>query len=936
MPIPLRLLMIEDSESDARLLLRHLAKAGYEPRAKRVETAAELHQALREESWDLVVADYNLPNFDAPGALRIFKEIGPEDVPFFIVSGSIGEEIAVDLMRAGAADYVLKSNLTRFVAAVDRELREAELRRAKKRSEAARSWAETRYRLIFDHASDAIFIHGLDGRFLDANQVACERLGWSREELLAMTVADLDSPDFAARIPERMALLQREGSAVFESAHRRKDGTVVPVEVNASAIAYGDTPAIISVARDITERKAMEAAMRQAKEAAEEANRAKSDFLANMSHEIRTPLNAIVGLARLLQKSDLEPLQRDYLGKLLLSAHSLLGIINDILDISKIEAGKLKLERTEFDLRRVLRNVASVVSAPAEEKGLELLLDVEPAVPQLLLGDPLRLEQVLLNLAHNAVKFTDTGEVLLSAALDHREGDLLRLRFQVVDTGIGITSAEQAKIFQAFSQADSSTSRKYGGTGLGLAISRRLIAMMNGTLSVESAPASGSTFAFTAEFAAGPAAAAGPPPAPEALRGRTALVVDDHPMSRLILANQLKNLGLDPTAVASGHEALATLGHAPYELLLLNLRHPEMDGIETASRIRLLPALQEKPPAIFILAATSQQAAIHRQAEILKLQGILPKPLCEKTLREALLATFAPGEAAIPPAATAAQPPPTHEPPPQAGTRLLLVEDNEINQLVGREILKHLGYSVEVASSGREAIEKLIAAGPDGFAAVLMDVQMPGLDGYQTTAIIRHELGLQTLPVIAVTAHAFEAEKRKCLEAGMNAHIAKPIDPYQLHATLDHWLKLPAAMPAPSPEPPQPPSPPAAAAESAPPRPPALDLDDARNRFSDDLALHAELLRQFLQENEGTPASIRQLVAAGRQEEAAHLAHTLKGVAGNLSATGVYQAADILYQALRAGNPPALAATVDNLDAEWERFQDVANRHLAAAGGVPC
>jgi signal transduction histidine kinase/CheY-like chemotaxis protein len=647
----------------------------------------------------------------------------------------------------------------------------------------------------------------------------------------------------------------------------------------------------------------------EARSEAEDATRAKSEFLANMSHEIRTPMNAIMGMAHLAMKTDLTAKQYDYLKKVDISARSLLGIINDILDFSKIEAGKMDMESVDFQLEETLDNISTLVGIKTQEKGLELLFKTDPAVPRTLIGDPLRLGQILINLSNNAVKFTDTGEIVVATELIKKDEAQVTLKFSVHDTGIGMTAEQAAKLFQPFSQADSSTTRKYGGTGLGLTISKRLAEMMGGKIWVESKPGQGSTFSFTANLGLGKERARKRFKPASKLHGMQVLVVDDNATSRSIMQEMLESFSFEVSLASSGEEGITELEAAskdkPFELVIMDWKMPGMDGIEASKRIKNHKGLSRIPPIILVTAYGREE--VMQQAEEVGLEGFLLKPVSPSMLFDATMQAF--GEA-VPEISRIKQ---RKEQESEAlkhiqGARLLLVEDNEINQQVAREILEGAGLNVMLAANGQEAVN---AVKLNQYDAVLMDVQMPVMDGYTATRKIREWEGemrnkigknsdlkseipdpqsqIQKIPIIAMTAHAMAGDEDKSLAAGMNGHVTKPIDPDQLFATLQKWIqpaekRAAIQIPVDSVEPSGQDR--ATSIEEALPESlPGFDLGEGLERLQGNKKLYRKLLLNFGTDYRSAANEIREAIDAQDFERAHSLIHNLKGLAGNLSAT---------------------------------------------------
>jgi len=631
-----------------------------------------------------------------------------------------------------------------------------------------------------------------------------------------------------------------------------------------------------------------------AKVKAEEATEMKSMFLANMSHEIRTPMNAIIGLSHLALKTPLNAKQRDYVSKVHNAGTSLLAIINDILDFSKIEAGKLDMESTDFKIDDVLSSVTTLTAQKAHEKGLEFLADVSSAIPTHLLGDPLRLGQILTNLVNNAVKFTEHGEIRLKIELLERTGDKVQLKFAVRDTGIGMTAEQSGKLFQAFTQADMSTTRKHGGTGLGLTISRRLVELMGGRIWIESQVGVGSTFLFTVWLGVGAARGQGKL-LPEQLGKLRVLVVDDNAAAREILSEALTGVTAQVEVASSGAEALAAVkqhdASEPFDLLLMDWRMPGMDGLQATRKIKEDANLHKQPAIVMVTAFGREE--VREEAERLGIDGFLLKPVTKSMLVDTLVTLFAPATGETAQAAAddvhAAR---------LAGAKILLAEDNEINQQIAVELLEGVGARVTIANNGREAVEKLQQE-PGAYDLVLMDLQMPVMGGYEATAKIRSDARFAKLPVIAMTAHATLEEKQRCLDAGMNEHVSKPIDPNALYETVGRFYSAAAAQPAAASVADKP-----RAGASEIPAVDGLDTADGLLRVAGNRGLYLKLLRQFAAQQAGAPVLIAELLKAGDRAGAERSAHTVKGVAANLGAKAVQTAAGELEKALH-GNADA-------------------------------
>ncbi|MFC1850278.1 two-component regulator propeller domain-containing protein [candidate division CSSED10-310 bacterium] len=645
----------------------------------------------------------------------------------------------------------------------------------------------------------------------------------------------------------------------------------------------------------------------EAKKIAEIATQSKSAFLASMSHEIRTPMNAIIGLTDLALKLKLQPKHRDYLEKIKSSAHVLLGIINDILDFSKIEAGKLQLEYDNFRLHDVMESLSDMLANKAAEKGLEFLISVHEDVPEVLIGDSLRLEQILINITNNALKFTDTGEVLVKVVPVETEAEHVKLKFAITDTGIGIKAEHISRLFESYTQADGSTSRKYGGTGLGLNISKRLVELMKGKIWAESVVGKGSTFSFEIKlkFQTGDRELQLIPP--EDLRVKKVLVVDDNRTSREILQNLLRSLTFEPKAVSSGDEAILELKNAalenPYALLLLDWQMPGMDGLLVSRRIKQ-DTLINTTPIIFMVPASDREE-VRQQTLKAGINSFLTKPVRRAPLYKTIMQVFDQETEIVEQQLFASERETIEK---IRGARILLVEDNAINQQVAIEILEGAGVIVEVAGNGKEAVE---AVAKSEFEAVLMDIQMPEMDGFEATQLIRKNLKSDELPIIAMTAHAIKGDSDKCFEAGMNDYVTKPIDAEQFLVTLAKWIKPVKMKDAVHPSPPETPS--ETAVSGFHTDLPALDVESGLKRLGGNEKLYAKLLREFSKDFAGVAEEIEVAVQKDDLSLARQIVHTLKGVSGNISATELYDTAVALEMEVKKGNYDRLDSLLTDL-----------------------
>jgi two-component system sensor histidine kinase/response regulator len=771
-------------------------------------------------------------------------------------------------------------------------------------------------------AATEIGIIGIDltGGITLFNSGAERMLGWDADEIIGResaaqfhvaeeveaAVAAIQA-EMGCNISGMLAILART-AATGRDSHEwtlvRKDGTRFAGLLLTTTVkgADGVVTGYLGIVQDITLRRTLENEMNRARELAEEASRMKSDFLANMSHEIRTPMNGIIGMTHLVLNTEMTMRQRDYVRKIQLSGQHLLRIINDILDISKIEAGKLAIEHTDFELEAALSSVVNLIAEKAAEKGLELILDVASDVPVDVVGDSLRLGQVLINYANNALKFTERGEICIIVRLREVSADSVLLWFAVRDTGIGLTEEQQGRLFTAFTQGDTSTTREYGGTGLGLAISKQLAGMMGGEVGVDSVAGEGSTFWFTARLGISHKVKRVLLPEPD-LRGRHVLVVDDNDNARQVMDEMLRSMTFAVDVVTSGHDAVEAVEQAdrennPYELVFMDWHMPAMNGIDACRKIQSLPLAE--PPHLLLVTAYGREEVFH-QAEDAGIHDVLVKPLNASMLFDSAMRVLQGSGSGSDSSMTAASPSSALQNLATiAGARILLVEDNEINQEVALQLLRHARFDVDLAENGSVALERLQA---HEYALVLMDMQMPVMDGIAATLELRRTPGLAELPVVAMTANVQPADRQRCLDSGMSDFLAKPIEPDQLWQTLLKWIP---ARHAPMPMPAAVSS--AGAVSPAPtfdPGIPGIDSGPALRRMLGSTELYLATLRKFCQFQEHTSETMRIALDADDWDTAQHQAHTLKGVAGSIGADSLAEEAAALEKALAERQPRA-------------------------------
>ncbi|MEW6404898.1 MAG: response regulator [Chloroflexota bacterium] len=874
---PINILHLEDEPLDTELIQITLDSAGVLCNITRVETFEGFSDLLRIGSFELILADFNLPNYDGMSAMRFAKEYYP-DIPFIFISGVMGEDSAIQALTEGATDYVLKQKLSRIVPAVKRALQDAENRAERKRAEEKIHLLnlELEQRVIertaqLDAANKelAVALRETEGLFSTVQAILtstnltqiCQNLTEHFVDLVKADYVTLYLVDHECRqITLSLAAGNSQGAVpmtydelnagiagqVFKSGEpvlslsaedgiepqgtyerRLRDNVGSLIVVPLLSRKGSETLQVIGVVtvlnhvgqpifsqhdKDLLMTMATQAATaienirlyeeaQRAKEAADAANQSKSDFLANMSHEIRTPMNAILGLTQLVLDTSLDAMQRNYLQNVRTSSKALLGILNDILDYSKIEAGKLDLEAVDFDLNELLNSTAWLFAIGAEEKGIELVFEVGPAVPMALNGDPLRLSQILNNLVGNAIKFTEQGEIHVKLEAGPEEAGKLRLCFSVRDTGIGMTNEQIARLFHAFSQADTSTTRKFGGTGLGLAISKRLIDMLEGEMSVESVQGEGSTFNFEVPLCLAHEPLLGWNPGN--LHRMKTLVVDDQDLSLRVMERLLNSWSFDVTAATSGWQGLEAFTRAaqsgsPFELLLIDWKMPDMDGLEFVRRVRDPDSQNEQPLLVMMVTAFGREDVL-KAIDSNQIAAVLDKPVLPSRLFNVLVDI----QNRISTKPHSASPMDyldlLEATRPIHGARILIVEDNLTNQLVARGFLEQIALKADVAGDGWEAVEKIAAQNYD---AVLMDLQMPRMDGFEATRRIRSMERGRDLPIIAMTADVMQKDKDAAGAAGMNGHLSKPINRNELISVLMKWVahQPDAAMGIPAPE----------------------------------------------------------------------------------------------------------------------------------------
>ena len=831
----------------------------------------------------------------------------------------INVALSLSPIRNGAGEIVGISSIARDIT-------------ERRRTEAALRASEERYQLVAHATNDVIWDYDLAAGTVLVSEARHAVFGHEMPERASLPPRTLQwchgyiHPDDAPRVAASLDRAIATGSDTWSADYRvrRADGTWADVRDRAHVARDADGVPIrmIGAMMDVSDQKEAERLVHQARDAAEAANRAKSEFLANMSHEIRTPMNGVLGMLGLALDTKLTEDQRDYLDIARTSAESLLTVINDILDFSKIEAGKLELNAEPFAIREMLGDTVRPLAVRAEQKGIELAVQVVPAVPGMLIGDAGRLRQVIVNLLGNAIKFTEQGEVVLTVdtlAPDARSGDhrpdVVSVHFAVADTGIGIAPEKQAMIFEAFNQADSSTTRQYGGTGLGLTISAQLVALMGGRIWVESTPGRGSVFHLTVPLTRRRDRSCTPVVrSREALAGLPVLVVDDNATNRRILEETLRSWQMRPTLVAGGPEALHELARAhragtPFPLILLDAQMPTMDGFDVAAAIAQRPEL--RGATVMMLSSAGQYGNVSRCHE-LGIASYLTKPVKSSDLLAAIRSTLEASGVTTPAEGT-----PALMTGPERSLRILLAEDNRVNQRIAVALLEKRGHSVSVVENGRLV---LAAIGSERFDVVLMDLQMPEMGGLEATRAIRkRELGTGArLPIVAMTARAMAGDREQCLDAGMDGYVAKPIRSDELIQAVESVAQAS----------------PARAVEVAPAAGGETEVFDEAallDLVGGDQALMREIIGLFLDEAPRLLAQIRSALADGNITALQFAAHALKGSVGNMAAVRAFGASLDLETAARAGRLDAAADAAATLQSEIERLERALGRLVPAA-----
>ncbi|MFQ5328867.1 MAG: nitrate- and nitrite sensing domain-containing protein [Thermodesulfobacteriota bacterium] len=819
--------------------------------------------------------------------------------------------------------------------------------KARKKLSSMMEESEAKFRMIHATAFDGIVIVDSRGSIIECNRSADEMFGYGHGELAGRDLTDMIPESYRGAHDAGFTRFITTGETriqgkIVEVEGESQDGQCFPIELILNSFVVGGETYVSGTIRDITERKRHEKEQEEIREEllilnsqlnedrrelvrsnmrAEAASRAKSEFLANMSHEIRTPMNGVIGMTGLLLETDMTPEQREFAETVNNSANALLTIINDILDFSKIEAGKMELEEIPFDMRGVVEDMCDLLAMQAQKKGLEIICLIEADVPSHIKGDPGRVRQILTNLTGNSIKFTAQGEISIRVSLDHEADEQVKVRFEVTDTGIGIPEERRSAIFEEFSQADMSTTRKYGGTGLGLSISKQLAELMGGEIGVESVVGAGSTFWFTARFEKQSEIETEDDEPKHDIRGARILVVDDNATNRRLLELLLDSWKCRHEEAEDGEEALAQLSRAahegdPFSIAILDMQMPAMDGATLGRRIKANKAIDGTQ----LIMMTSMGMRGDAAAEEIGFAAYMTKPVKKSHLYDCLVTVYneSGGKGSDRGAIVTGHT--IKEKRLQTG-HILVAEDNLTNQKVARKILEKLGYTVDIAENGQAAVEALEC---HGYNLVLMDCQMPVMDGYEAvheirraaSAVLNHEI-----PVIAMTANAMTGDREACLEAGMDDYIAKPVDPATLAATLERWLSREST-----------PAEEDSSVLKMPLEEPPDEVEESFNmtvlidRMMGDEEMAVEILDGFMEDLPGQIAALKEAIEGGEPPLAERLAHTIKGASANVGATALQEAALQVETAGKESDMEQCAALVPALEQAFEQL----NKSIAA------
>ena len=913
-----RILLIDDDEDTFVLLRGMLSRVADRPVVLSwVADAERGRDAMLNKAYDGYLLDYHLGAADGLKLLREMVAAGCRE-PIIMLTGQDEHDIDLAAMRAGAAEYLIKGEFDapRLIRAIIYSL---------ERSRLLKELEQERYllRTLMENIPDNIYFKDREGRFIRVNRAKASRSNLHHpDEAIGKTDADFFPAEHARKTREDEARLMATGVPVVGQTERLvwPNGTVSWVSTTKVPFrdAQGQVVGTLGVSRDITDLKRAQVELEAAKEVAEAANRAKSEFLANMSHEIRTPMNAILGMTELVLDTPLTHAQREYLSIVRESAESLLSIINDILDFSKIEAGKFELEQHEFPLRESLGDAMKALGLRAHEKGIELACAFDPQIPEWLVGDVHRLRQVIVNLVGNGIKFTERGEVVLSVAHHWRGPNEVELQFAIRDTGIGIPASKQAKIFQAFEQADASTTRRFGGTGLGLAIASRLVELMGGRIGLQSEPGRGSTFSFAIRLQVSPRQAPRALPAePIVVRGTRALVVDDNATNRRIVHEILSNWGMLCTAAAGAEQGFALLQQAaadelPFRIVITDVNMPAVDGFTLIQWIRRDPRLAD---TLVIVLTSGGRPEDYAKCERLRVIAHLMKPVKQSELFDVMVSALgvtATEDAVEPPEKAPAD-------VPLAPLRILLAEDSPFNQKLAIGLLEKHGHHVTVVDDGTKAVARVRQ---EPFDLVLMDVQMPHMDGLEATATIRQQEQEtdRHIPIIAMTAHAMKGDRERCLEAGMDGYLSKPIYAQELLRTIASVL---------SGQPSTPPSEPGTA--SRVPESPTVNWQTALATVDGRGDLLNELIEVFLVEASDLIPRIRSAIERQDAAQLRLLAHRLKGCLRYFGADQLGELAFQLETLGQQGTTLGARERFQQLESDLHRLLAELREHLATA-----